>query len=104
MAVELHWRYQENMLWLSGELTLDSLLPLWRGKKQLMQGVNLIDIGAISRTDSAGLALLLHLAEQVRRQGSSLSIQGASEKLYRLAQLYNLSHTLLPLSGVAPAV
>lgn len=95
MSSALYWQQQQHCLQLSGELTASALLPLWSAKEQLLQGIRLINLSALRRTDSAGLALLLHLVLWGKRtSGKHLVLQGSSDNLYRLVQLYNLPASL----------
>jgi ABC-type transporter Mla MlaB component len=45
---------------LHGELDQDLLVPLW-DKRHEAQGVTLIDLSDVTRVDTAGVALLVHL-------------------------------------------
>lgn len=43
-----------------------------------------------------GLALLAHLVNQAKKQGNAVSLSGVNDKVYALAQLYNLPEDVLP--------
>jgi len=96
MADSLRWTREGGRLLLQGELDQDFLVPLWDARKEVMQGVDTIDLSKITRVDTAGVALLMHLVAQVRQQGSVVSIVGKSEKMNTLVQLYNLPPDLIP--------
>lgn len=96
MANSLRWTREGGRLLLQGELDQDFLVPLWDARKEVMQGVDTIDLSKITRVDTAGVALLMHLVAQVRQQGSAVSIVGKSEKMNTLVQLYNLPPDLIP--------
>ena len=96
MADSLRWTREGGRLLLQGELDQDFLVPLWDARKEVMQGVDTIDLSKITRVDTAGVALLMHLVAQVRQQGSAVNIVGKSEKMNTLVQLYNLPPDLIP--------
>jgi phospholipid transport system transporter-binding protein len=96
MADSLRWTREGGRLLLQGELDQDFLVPLWDARNEVMQGVDTIDLSEITRVDTAGVALLMHLVAQVRQQGSVVSIVGKSEKMNTLVQLYNLPPDLIP--------
>ncbi|MCS2170127.1 lipid asymmetry maintenance protein MlaB [Scandinavium sp. TWS1a] len=96
MTDSLRWTREGGRLLLQGELDQDFLVPLWDVKKEVMQGVDTIDLSDITRVDTAGVAMLMHLVAQARQQGSTISIVGKSEKMNTLVQLYNLPPDLIP--------
>ncbi|MBG6246962.1 MULTISPECIES: lipid asymmetry maintenance protein MlaB [Symbiopectobacterium] len=91
MAEALRWTSQDSTLALSGDLDRDSLLPFWQQRETLLKGKQALDITALKRVDSAGLALLVHLYQQQIRSTPSFVISGASERVKTLIALYNLN-------------
>ncbi|KYF17673.1 phospholipid ABC transporter substrate-binding protein, partial [Salmonella enterica subsp. enterica serovar Typhimurium] len=63
---------------------------------EAMNGVTRIDLSQISREDTGGLALLARLVNQAKKQGNAVSLSGVNDKVYALAQLYNLPEAVLP--------
>lgn len=61
MQQQLSWSREGETLLLSGELDQDLLNPLWDARNEAMKGVTLIDLSGVSRVDTAGIALLVHL-------------------------------------------
>lgn len=96
MTQSLSWTRKGETLALMGELDQDVVNPLWDARVEAMQGVTCIDLSQISRVDTGGLALLLHLIDQAKKQGTRVSLQGVNDKVYTLAQLYNLPEDVLP--------
>ncbi|MCQ4443077.1 lipid asymmetry maintenance protein MlaB [Enterobacter cloacae] len=96
MSQQLSWSREGETLKLSGELDQDLLNPLWDKRHEAMQGVTLIDLAEVTRVDTAGIALLAHLVAVGKKQGQSVKLNGASENVLTLAQLYNLPHDVLP--------
>ena len=88
MTQSLTWTREGDKLVLVGELDQDVLNPLWDARIEAMKGVSWVDTG--------GLALLLHLINQGKQQGNSVSLTGVNDKVYTLAQLYNLPDDVLP--------
>ncbi|WP_194207095.1 lipid asymmetry maintenance protein MlaB [Superficieibacter sp. 1612_C1] len=96
MTQVLSWTRDGDRLALVGELDQDVLNPLWDAREEAMRGVTRIDLSQISRVDTGGLALLIHLVALAKRQGNTVSLDGVNEKVYTLAQLYNLPDDVLP--------
>jgi len=96
MSQHLSWSRDGERLKLSGELDQDLLNPLWDKRHEAMQGVMLIDLSEITRVDTAGVALLTHLVAVGKKQGTSVTLYGASDNVLTLAQLYNLPLDVLP--------
>ncbi|MGT3086720.1 STAS domain-containing protein, partial [Salmonella enterica] len=61
MTQSLTWTREGDKLTLAGELDQDVLNPLWDARIEAMKGVTCIDLSQVSRVDTGGLALLLHL-------------------------------------------
>ncbi|WP_380179835.1 lipid asymmetry maintenance protein MlaB [Kalamiella sp. sgz302252] len=87
---QLNWRIEANQLHLAGELERETLLPLWQQREKVMTQIDTIDVSALERVDSAGLALLVHLRQIVLQQGKNPSFTGVTDKLRSLIALYNL--------------
>ena len=96
MTQSLSWTREGEKLALAGELDQDVLNPLWDVRVEVMKGVTCIDLSQVSRVDSGGLALLVPLINQAKRQGNTVSLSGVDEKVYTLAELYNLPNDVLP--------
>ena len=67
MSESLSWMQTGDTLALSGELDQDVLLPLWEMREEAVKGITCIDLSRVSRVDTGGLALLLHLAGSTAR-------------------------------------
>ncbi|SQA99217.1 Probable phospholipid ABC transporter-binding protein mlaB [Cedecea neteri] len=72
------------------------LESLWQQREKVVEGINFFELSGLTRVDTAGLALLIHLTAIVTRQGRKVELKGASDNLRTLAQLYNLPEALLP--------
>ncbi len=100
MSESLSWMQTGDTLALSGELDQDVLLPLWEIREEAVKGITSIDLSRVSRVDTGGLALLLHLIDlakkQGKKQGNNVTLQGVNDKVYTLAKLYNLPADVLP--------
>ncbi|EEJ3244486.1 lipid asymmetry maintenance protein MlaB [Salmonella enterica] len=96
MTPQLIWTREADTLVLAGELDQDVLTPLWDARVEAMNGVTRIDLSQISRVDTGGLALLAHLVNQAKKRGNAVSLSGVNDKVYALAQLYNLPEDVLP--------
>lgn len=96
MPMQLNWTRDGDRLCLLGELDQDTLNNLWQERSQVMQNVSVIDLNGVSRVDTAGLALLIHFIDGAKQSGQAVRLDGASENLRTLVQLYNLPDGLLP--------
>ncbi|SIO41077.1 lipid asymmetry maintenance protein MlaB [Salinivibrio sp. ES.052] len=77
---------------LSGRLDRDTVPAFWRQRHQWIpadKALNL-DLSALSRVDSAGMAMLLHLDKTLRENGQHVRYQGVPEQLNLLLTLSNL--------------
>ncbi|EMM6762587.1 lipid asymmetry maintenance protein MlaB [Pluralibacter gergoviae] len=92
----LNWMRDGGRLSLQGELDQDFLVPLWDARVEATRGAETIDISAITRVDTAGVALLVHLVALIRAEGRTVHIEGKSEKMTTFVQLYNLPEDALP--------
>ncbi len=96
MTPQLTWPREAVSLMLAGELDQNVLTPLWDARVEAMTGVTRIDLSQSSRVDTGGLALLAHLVNQAKKQGKAVSLSGVNDKVYALAQLYNLPEDVVP--------
>lgn len=96
MTPQLSWAHEGERLVLQGELDQDVLNPLWEARQAAMSGISSIDLRDITRVDTAGVALLIHLIAQGKKQGRAVSLEGVSDNLLTLAALYNLPADVLP--------
>ena len=92
----LNWTRDGTRLSLHGELDQDFLVPLWDARDEATRGAETIDLSAITRVDTAGVALLVHLVALIRAQGRTVNIEGKSEKMTTFVELYNLPKDALP--------
>ncbi|AJF75100.1 MULTISPECIES: lipid asymmetry maintenance protein MlaB [Raoultella] len=96
MSGQLSWTRSGERLALQGELDQDLLVPLWDDRLQVTEGVSTIDLNAVTRVDTAGLALLVHFVALIRRQGREAQLIGKSDNLQTLIALYNLPADMIP--------
>ncbi|MEF3088954.1 lipid asymmetry maintenance protein MlaB [Raoultella sp. WB_B2P2-3] len=96
MTGQLSWTRRGDCLALQGELDQDLLVPLWDDRAQATEGVSAIDLSAVTRVDTAGLALLVHFVALIRRQGREARLIGKSDNLQTLVGLYNLPADMIP--------
>ena len=73
-----------------GALLRDGLPALWRQALPLLAGARRLDLGAVPRVDSAGVAFLAELAAR----GDALAVEGTPECLDALRAAYRLSPAL----------
>lgn len=90
----LRWHLDDSAIRLSGELDRETLLDLWQQRTSVMKQIDVIDVSALERVDSAGLALLVHLRQIAQEQGTTPRFQGITDKLQSLITLYNLQQII----------
>jgi phospholipid transport system transporter-binding protein len=102
MSQQLSWSREGETLALSGELDQDLLNPLWDKRHEAMQGVTLIDLSDVTRVDTAGVALLVHLLPWGKSRDKR-HFTGASDNVVTLRSstipdvcLVNIFSALLP--------
>lgn len=79
----------------SGDLTLEHVTRVYEQSRALLPGqVRTVDLGGVSRVDSAGLALLLEWQSEARKRDASLRFEGAPEDLLSLAGLCEATELL----------
>jgi len=78
---------------LEGELCF-ATVPGWLKQAERLVAAGTLDLSAVSRVDSAGLALLLELDRASRARGAPLKIRGAGEQVRRLAAFFGLEPIL----------
>src|SRR5690606_35497595 len=83
-------RRDGSALAFAGALPRDAVAALWPQSLALVAGVERLDRPAVSRVDSAGLALLVELAQR----GGAVSVTGDPPGLDGLRRAYRLSPTL----------
>lgn len=69
MADTLEWQREGERLILRGELDQETVVALWEQREAAMAGIDVIDLNALQRVDTSGLALLLHLVDTGRQGG-----------------------------------
>lgn len=93
MTAPAQARREGDVLRIEGLLDRAAVPALWAGLRPLLPGARAVDAGAVSRVDSAGLALLAELAAR------GLAIGGAPAGLAELRAAYRLDGSL----GFGPA-
>lgn len=99
----LQWDVQQNseslIVNLSGELTRNTLLPLWKQRAAFLspkKGQQIYwNLQGLRSLDSAGFTLFAELLNQYQKNHINCVIN-PPESLKKLAELFDLSHWLLP--------
>lgn len=78
---------------LEGELSF-ARVPHWLGQADALVSGPELDLGKVTRADSAGLALLLELSRRARKQGHELKLRAAPPQLLQLATFFGLDDVL----------
>lgn len=87
-------RLEDGSVRLHGALDRAAATTLWPQLLALAAGTHVLDLTAVSRVDSAGVALLAELATRVRLHGRELVINGAPAGLNELRAAYRLGADL----------
>lgn len=95
-----HFKLNDGQLCLQGQLTRHTLQK--KNYQQINQALQtsalVINLKEVKKTDTAGLAWLLYLIEQAKKNNCNLSFVHASHELIKLAKLSN-ADTLLPINN-----
>lgn len=93
-------RRGEGSFQLCGELSFANVPALLREGRNLFdgQGQVTLDLKEVTRSDSAGLALLVEWTRQAREHGSRLIFRNISPQMLAIAQVSGLDH-ILSLNG-----
>ncbi|MBV7297945.1 STAS domain-containing protein [Enterovibrio paralichthyis] len=77
---------------LSGELDRDTVPPFWRRRVEWLpkEPQVLLDLSQVKRVDSAGMAMLLHLQQQLTVNQQTLVLSQIPAQLRVLLQLSNI--------------
>ena len=75
---------------LTGNLDAAQVSLRWPERSELFRQ-NLIDVSAVNKIDSAGVAFLVKWAQACQLDNQRLSIQGASPELVQLISRYGVS-------------
>lgn len=76
---------------ISGRLSQVEVVRLWRERDTLMsKNIQVIDLSALSYSDSAGVAFLLELLSLAKAENRKLVLTSPSIQLLKLIGLYDL--------------
>ena len=64
------------------------------GQADALASAPALDLAAVQRADSAGIALLLELTRRARRQGRALHLRNASQQLREMAAFFGVDSLL----------
>lgn len=93
MASDAIARVEDDALHLAGTLDREAVELLWPQLMRQVGGLRRLDVQAVERVDSAGVALLAELAARMRDNGDG-GIIGAPAGLDDLRTAYRLSPAL----------
>lgn len=79
---------------IAGVLDRDAVVALWSKLKALPEAVTQLDLTAVERVDSAGLALLAELSAHARANGRTLALNGMPAGFNELSAAYRLAPSL----------
>ncbi len=86
----------DNSFMLSGPLCFDSVTLLWKTSLEMIDGESplIMDLGDVTLSDSAALALLLAWAREARRRKLEIQFKNAPEQMRAVANASGLSRLL----------
>lgn len=71
-----------------------SQVPRWLAQADTLAAAGSIDLAAITRADSAGLALLLELTRRAKARGQNLQLRNPPAQLIELTNFFGLEALL----------
>ncbi|BAJ00397.1 lipid asymmetry maintenance protein MlaB [Shewanella violacea] len=84
---------QDSVCCISGRLSQGDVVKLWGKRKRLLSdNIKVIDLSALTYSDSAGIAFILELIALSKQQGREITLSSASSQLSKLIGLYDLEH------------
>ncbi|WP_443088455.1 STAS domain-containing protein [Vibrio sp. LaRot3] len=85
--------HSSNQMQLSGELDRESVPSLWAALKQWQPSQSQLEISLehVSRVDSAGMVMLIHLLEHAKKQNCHIMLSFVPQQLETLLQLSNVN-------------
>ncbi|WP_087016656.1 STAS domain-containing protein [Thaumasiovibrio subtropicus] len=88
---------REGRYFLIGELDRETVPVLWQGRNQQMpqQSPLVLDLSELTRVDSAGMAMLIHIAQDYQKNGVDFSVTNPPQQLVTLLRLSH-AEGLLP--------
>jgi phospholipid transport system transporter-binding protein len=86
----------DGVLAVRGVLTFDTAHAAWRALRERVTAasVQVLDLSAVERSDSAGLACVLAVLAEARSHGRSLQVRGLPVGMRRLAQVCEVESLL----------
>ena len=80
----------------SGELGFDSAPALMKQARRLFAAVDAatVDFSAVESCNSAGLAVVLEMAAEMRRRNKSICFQSLPEQIHTFARAYSVEEEL----------
>jgi len=85
---------RDDALVFDGALDRAAATALWPQASRALDGIRALDLSAVSRVDSAGLALLAELLARLRAQGAAPVLIGQPAGLAELRDAYRLGAEL----------
>ncbi|PHQ75750.1 MAG: phospholipid ABC transporter [Shewanella sp.] len=84
---------EDSVCCISGRLSQGDVVKLWGKRKRLLSAkIKVINLSALSYSDSAGIAFILELIALAKREGREVTLSAASSQLAKLIALYDLEH------------
>ncbi|MDH5409561.1 MAG: STAS domain-containing protein [Gammaproteobacteria bacterium] len=85
---------------IKGEINANTVPELWRAASSLINGANadmVFDLHAVTRSDSAGLALLVEWMRQARDKNVGIKFRNLPEQMMAIAKVSDLEE-IIPLA------
>lgn len=99
MSEKLRWEFVNQRLKLQGVLDHSTVPAVWQQQQQWLSRIKeclYVDLTALSRIDSAGLALLLQIAENAQKGQLACQMIGMTDELLSLVDIYHLQPIIIP--------
>lgn len=92
---EIH-RLGDGQFKVSGELTFETVTGLWNQSRELFRTVSIlrVDLGEVTRADSAGLSLLIQWQGEAQQQNQSIEFNNLPQQLFEIAKTCGLERVL----------
>lgn len=88
---------EDGRVAIAGDLTFETVPLLWTRGAEVLQGGDavILDLDAVTRADSAGLALMVEWLKQARRNGARIKVVNMPSQMLAIARMGKLDKVLL---------
>jgi len=87
----------DGLFQIKGELNANTVPGLWRAASELVKGASqdlVFDLQAVTRSDSAGLALLIEWMRQAQEKNLQIQFRNLPAQMWAIAKVSDLENVI----------